>query len=83
MKKNVLIIILLGIETVCYSQWSTSGMHISNSNTGNVGLGLSDPATKLHVKGSITVEADNGGNTYTERVLTDKHFFSLTIISYV
>ncbi len=34
------------------SPWTISGSHISNSNTGNVGIGITNPAFKLHVGNS-------------------------------
>jgi hypothetical protein len=34
-------------------QWTTTGANISNSNSGNVGIGLTNPANKLEVLGSI------------------------------
>lgn len=33
------------------SQWTVSGNDISNSNTGNVGIGVASPLAKLHVNG--------------------------------
>lgn len=37
------------------SQWLTSGNHIYNGNTGNVGIGISNPAQKLEVAGDLTL----------------------------
>ena len=34
-----------------YSQWTTSGNNIYNSNTGNIGIGTTTPAWSLHIKG--------------------------------
>lgn len=35
------------------AQWTTNGNDINNTNSGNVGVGTSTPATKLHVVGGI------------------------------
>jgi len=45
------------------SQWTTNGNDISNSNSGNVGIGTPSPSTKLTVKSDgmgITQESPNG-----------------------
>jgi Chaperone of endosialidase len=34
-------------------QWTTTGANISNTNSGNVGIGLTNPVNKLEVLGSI------------------------------
>ena len=34
-------------------QWSTNGNDISNTNTGNVGVGTTSPGSKLDVNGRI------------------------------
>lgn len=34
-------------------QWTTNGSNINNTNTGNVGVGTTAPAVKLHVAGGI------------------------------
>jgi hypothetical protein len=36
-----------------YSQWTTSGNNIYNSNTGNVGIGTATPGTNLHINGWV------------------------------
>ncbi len=38
--------------------WAASGNNISNSNSGNVGIGISAPVTKLHVNGTGLFEND-------------------------
>ncbi len=41
-----------------FGQWTTSSTNISNTNTGNVGIGTTIPSQKLSVQGGINV--DNG-----------------------
>jgi hypothetical protein len=43
---------LLGLPSTAQSQWATSGNNISSTNTGNVGVGTSSPASKLQVVGT-------------------------------
>ena len=62
---------LLWLLTAClpvlsaYSQWTTSGTNIYNSNTGNVGIGTISPTYPLHVVGSVNdlvgLTASGGG----------------------
>jgi hypothetical protein len=43
-------------------QWTTSGTNIYNSNTGNVGLGVTNPIRKLQVNGELSLtRSDNVG----------------------
>ena len=44
------------------SQWSTSGSDIFSNNSGNVGIGISTPGSKLHIKGIPTVEANTASS---------------------
>jgi hypothetical protein len=39
------------------SQWTVNGNNIYNSNTGNVGIGTTNPGTRLHISGSQVVDA--------------------------
>jgi len=38
------------------AQWTTNGNNISNSNTGNVGIGVTNPSQKLEIAGAIKIE---------------------------
>jgi hypothetical protein len=49
MKKLLAVLVLVLFGTMSYAQWATNGNHIYNTNTGNVGIGISAPATILHV----------------------------------
>jgi hypothetical protein len=51
-----LLLVMLHSSTV-YAQWTTTGNDISNTNTGNVGVGTSTPTAKLHVSASGNVMA--------------------------
>jgi len=48
-------------QTVSSGPWVTNGLNISNSNTGNVGIGTIAPATKLHVNDSLQAETTKIG----------------------
>ncbi len=60
--KNVIMGIVVAIFATSdlSAQWTTSGSNIYNSNTGNVGIGLSTPLEKLNIlDGNILVSSDN------------------------
>jgi len=40
--------------------WAASGSNIYNTNSGNVGIGTTDPATKLEVNGSLRLTSNTG-----------------------
>jgi len=45
--------------TILNSDWTTSGNNIYNNNTGNVGIGNTNPAATLDVSGSATIGSGN------------------------
>lgn len=53
----LLTLILVGAVDQAQGQWTTTGNDISNTNTGNVGVGTSTPTAKLHVSASGNVMA--------------------------
>ena len=74
MKKIIILFIILFISGYygAHSQWNTSGNHIYNTNSGNVGIGNNSPTTLLYVAKSMTEPTitvrnlgGGGGATYT------------------
>lgn len=49
------------------TRWSDNGINIYNNNVGNVGVGLSNPTSKLDVSGQVRIR---GGNPGADKVLT-------------
>jgi hypothetical protein len=43
--------------------WTSNGNHISNANTGHVGIGTSSPSSPLHVQGQQAMTIPNGGTS--------------------
>ncbi len=62
-RRSVLVVlgflILLGQAQITLAQWATSGNDISNTNTGNVGVGTTTPGAKLDVAGVTRAQAFN------------------------
>ena len=57
-------VILFAATGTAYGQWTTSGSNISNTNSGNVGVGTSSPSSRLTVVGPVqngvyTVQIDS------------------------
>ena len=52
MKKIIFLCLLTALSMHSFAQWTTSGNLIYNSNTGNVGIGISNPLGKLHILGN-------------------------------
>ena len=48
------IVAICAFTLTCSAQWTTSGTNIYNSNTGNVGIGTTNPITKLDVAVNTT-----------------------------
>jgi hypothetical protein len=51
------------------SKWTLSGTNIFNKNSGNVGIGTSNPQAKLHTNGTIRFQG-LGTNTSNNNILT-------------
>src|SRR5262249_27847406 len=47
------LVLLAFLPASAAAQWATTGNDINNTNTGNVGVGTTTPAAKLHVAGGI------------------------------
>ena len=53
MKKIYLSILgIILFSQFSYSQWTTSGTNIYNTNTGSVGIGITNPSYNLHISGN-------------------------------
>lgn len=56
MKKiHLTLIAIISLIQFSHAQWTTSGTNIYNSNTGNIGIGTTNPASKLDVQGLLNI----------------------------
>ena len=55
--------------TIDTSKWKISGSNIFNKNSGNVGIGISNPTAQLHTSGDVRFEGI-GINTTNLKILT-------------
>lgn len=80
-RRTSILIILTAITLFSYSQrtlaqqWSTNGNDISNTNTGNVGVGTNAPTSKLDVQGRIQ---QSGSTTDAGYLLTNSSLLANT-----
>lgn len=63
------------------SKWVLNGSNIFNKNTGNLGIGTTNPLAKLHTNGSIRFEA-LGTNTVNTNILTTNGIGEVTTRSF-
>jgi len=52
----IILTVLLGTGELSLAQWTTSGANISNTNSGNVGIGTANPTSRLHLNGNFRSE---------------------------
>jgi hypothetical protein len=64
--KVILIVTTVMHAAIAQAQWNTSGNNINNTNTGNVGIGVLAPASRLDVAGNVNLSVGSrltiGGN---------------------
>ena len=65
------------------SKWNLSGANISNSNTGNVGIGTNSPYNKLDVTGSLLVTAPTSATSTPPTVAQTKTLPGLGTITFL
>jgi len=64
------VILTTNPRTALAQQWTTNGNNISNTNTGNVGIGTTNPASRLHIispgEYGLRIDAGSAGTTRLE-----------------
>src|ERR1700748_3278576 len=75
MKKTLLTFVLILSFYCAFAQWTTSGTSISNTNTGNVGIGTTMPASKLQI-GDVTGAVSLALNT-VNGLISDSQYISI------
>src|SRR5215213_2531031 len=62
------IVVLLGSSQQAFAQW-TNGTNVTNTNSGNVGIGTANPTYgKLQVNKSIRIDDDSGSATGSDTI---------------
>jgi hypothetical protein len=64
MKNIALALLLSNIVSTASAQWNTSGTHINNTNSGNVGIGTTDFSFRLNVAGVTSTQGMRIPNRY-------------------
>lgn len=69
--KNLLKTVLLAsiMSTSAFAQWTTTGTNIYNSNTGNVGIGTSNPTQKLEIAGNGKISGTLFGTSFNQTLV--------------
>jgi hypothetical protein len=70
---TVFALIAMCLPGAASAQWVTNGSNISNTNTGNVGVGTAAPATKLDVRGDFVLEAGRDPYLFTGTGTSDSY----------
>ncbi|MGH9872944.1 MAG: hypothetical protein ACRD9S_10835, partial [Pyrinomonadaceae bacterium] len=57
----VILVLMIAPSSTARAQWTTSGNNINNTNSGNVGIGVTSPAVQLEIRGPAVVFNDGRG----------------------
>jgi hypothetical protein len=52
MKQALLSLLFLLLTISCFSQWTSNGENIYNTNNGNIGIGINNPTYKMFINGA-------------------------------